>query len=156
MSCQTRSVYPFAEIHYQEVPPWGEVRYDFRTASFVLNADGPQAGKMFTISNEDTLAFFYEHMMDSTDVGLDRYEEDAVIVVLLHRTDGIDTLVSNAIPSFRMRVNGAAIRDSVLATYVINAISDRDSIWKLCSDSLFYDGHFNFYSKCGYAKDQWK
>ncbi len=140
------------DVYYLPAAPWGSLRFETYGIDHLISGDHEK----FRIQCGDTLECIYG-MYRNFRPDSSRHEkyEDAVIVAILNCGGRTDTLVTNAYPTFRMNYNSQPLYDDDMILYLIEAVVQRNSIWKEAYDSLYYNGDFNYLSRSGMSQDQW-
>lgn len=138
------------EIYYQPRAPWGQLRSKTYGADALLSKGKPD----LLVEDEQTLAVFSAMCAGFQPDTLSREEyRDAVIVAILRYSDRVDTLATNARPTFRMNLNSRPLYDKDMAMCLIRTVVDHDSGWKEAYDSLYYDNDFHYLSRGGFSQD---
>ncbi len=140
------------EVYYRPTAPWGYLRFETYGIDNLISGDREK----FRIQCGDSLECIYRMCADfRPDSSRQEKYEDAVIVAILNYGGRTDTLVTNAYPTFRMTYNSCPVHDENMAMYLIEAVVQRNALWKEAYDSLYYNGDFNFLSRSGMSQEQW-
>ncbi|MCM1503264.1 MAG: hypothetical protein NC115_11460, partial [Bacteroidales bacterium] len=131
--------YDKAEVYYVKDPRWLKFGYNTTFKNFVRTRTRDMLYYSFPLSDRDSLNYISGHISraDKVQSQMLRYWLPR-IVVLLHSSEGVDTLVTSTHPDQPLQFNSWSIQDGTLSLLLTECVGKHDRYWATLTEYHFY------------------